>query len=76
VRSARVDQLPADWTEILRWVSNGEEVEIIDQDRLVARVVPPLRSSPDFLGRARAIWGDHPEGASLSSIVGESRAQS
>jgi len=45
---------------------------------MVARLVPPeprAPVSPDFLARARAIWGDEPKGALLSEIVSESRGE-
>ena len=28
---------------------------------------------PDFLARAKAVWGDHPVGAPLSELVAEGR---
>jgi hypothetical protein len=28
---------------------------------------------PDFLARAKAVWGDHPVGAPLSELVSEGR---
>lgn len=44
-----------------------------DRDRVVAKLVPAGVSPPDFLGRAKAIWGENPPGKSLSAIVAESR---
>jgi len=42
-----------------RW----EEVQVTQQDKVVARVVPAKPSlQPDFLGRAKAIWGEQPPG--------------
>ena len=42
----------------LCWVAAGEEVQVTQQDQVVARVVPskPV-ATPDFLGRAKAVWG-------------------
>ena len=31
-------------------------------------------SEPDFLARAKAVWGDKPEGKPLSELVAEGRA--
>lgn len=68
-----LEELPVQWPEILRWVNAGEEVRITDRDRTVARVLPPLPATPDFVGRAEAIWGALPEGEPLSVLVQEGR---
>lgn len=79
MRTATVQQAPQLWPEILRWVAAGEEVQITDDDRVIARVIPGNGNggagagSPDFLSRARAIWGDEPQGKPLSQIVAEQR---
>ena len=43
-----------------------------DHDKVVARIVP-AGTSPDFVERAKAIWGEKPPGKSLSEIVTETR---
>ena len=64
----------ANQPEILRWVAAGEEVQVTQQDKVVARVVPAKPSlQPDFLGRAKAIWGEQPPGKPLSEVVAEAR---
>lgn len=73
MKTATLQQLPKQWTDILRWVTEGEEVEIKDQDKTVARVLPPAPMTPDFLARAQAIWGKQPDGALLSTLVEEGR---
>lgn len=76
MKSASVQQLPQQWPEILRWVAAGEEVEVTQQDKVVARVVPPNGapvSQPDFLARAKAIWGEQPPGKPLSELVTDAR---
>ena len=73
MKSATVQELPLQWSEILRWVSQGEEVEITDHDRTIARVLPPASARPDFLARAQAIWGKEPAGKPLSEVVSEGR---
>lgn len=74
MKTASVHQVPQQWTEILRWVADGEEVEVTQQDQVVARVVParPV-ATPDFLARARAIWGETQPGRPLSAIVSAAR---
>ena len=73
MKTASIEQLPMQWPDILRWVTDGEEVEITDHEKTVARVLPPAPSSPDFLARAQAIWGPQPEGTPLSTLVEEAR---
>lgn len=76
MKTASVQQVPERWAEILRWVAAGEEVEVTQQERVVAKVVPATRQAveqPDFLARAKAIWGEQPEGKPLSAVVAEAR---
>ncbi len=76
MKTASVEQLPQQWPQILRWVAAGEEVEVTQQNQVIARVVPaaaePVRQ-PDFLARAKAIWGEQPAGKPLSQVVSETR---
>lgn len=76
MKTASVQQVPQQWPEILRWMTAGEEVELTQQDRVVAKLVPTLvnpATQPDFLSRAKAIWGEQPPGKSLSAVVAEAR---
>ena len=74
MKTASVQQLPEQWPQILRWVAAGEEVQVTQQDKVVAKVVPPTAAQqPDFLARAKAIWGEEPAGKPLSAIVAEGR---
>ena len=74
MKTATLQQLPLRWPDILQWVSAGEEVQIIDHDRAVARVLPPVAAAPDFLRRATTIWGSAPDSPNLSTLVDEGRA--
>ena len=59
---------------ILRWVAAGEEVQVTQQDKVIARVVPAEAApQPDFLARAKAVWGEQPPGKPLSELVLEAR---
>ncbi|MGH7957866.1 MAG: type II toxin-antitoxin system Phd/YefM family antitoxin [Opitutaceae bacterium] len=74
MKTASAHQVPEQWSEILRWVAAGEEVQVTAQDRVVAKVVPATApATPDFLGRAKAVWGEAPPGKSLSALVSEAR---
>lgn len=71
MKTASVQQLPQKWAQILEWVAAGEEVELTEKQRVVAKVVPATQ--PDFLSRARTIWGEQPPGKPLSELVSEGR---
>ncbi len=76
MKTASAQQVPEQWTEILGWVAAGEEVEVTQQEKVVAKVVPATRqvvSQPDFVARAKAIWGEQPPGKPLSVVVAEAR---
>ncbi len=73
VKTASVQQVPERWPDILKWVASGEEVQMTDQDKVVATLVPANVPQPDFLSRAKAIWGENPPGKSLSAIVSDAR---
>jgi antitoxin (DNA-binding transcriptional repressor) of toxin-antitoxin stability system len=57
MKTASVQQVPQQWAEILGWIAAGEEVQVVQQDTIVAKLVPvsPLPAQPDFLARARQI---------------------
>ena len=71
MKTASVQQVPQKWVQILEWVAAGEEVELTQQEKVVARVIPA--ASPDFLSRAKSIWGEQPAGEPLSALVAEGR---
>ena len=71
MKTASVQQVPQEWTRILGWVAAGEEVELTDKEKVVAKVIPA--KAPDFLARAKKVWGEHPPGKPLSELVGEAR---
>jgi len=76
VKTASVQQVPQRWGEILDWVAAGEEVEVTQQEKVIARLVPATRepvARPDFLARAKSVWGERPAGEPLSALVGAAR---
>ena len=79
MRTATVREAQHNLPRILRAVSRGEVVEITRRNRVVARLVPasPRLAGrlPDFVTRARAIWGHRPAGKPTSEIVIEARAE-
>ncbi|NBV87431.1 MAG: hypothetical protein EBS01_14470 [Verrucomicrobia bacterium] len=78
MKTATAEQVPQQWSQILHWLASDEEVQIVQAGHVVARIVPPLTrdlnaKTPDYMGRAQAIWGLKPEGSLLSEIVHDSR---
>jgi antitoxin (DNA-binding transcriptional repressor) of toxin-antitoxin stability system len=73
VKTATIQQVPEQWSDILKWVTAGEEVQMTDHDKVVAKIVPASVSQPNFVERAKAIWGENPPGKSLSATVAEGR---
>ena len=74
MKTVSVQEVPQQWTEILRWVAAGEEVQVTEKNEVVAKVVPakPV-PTPDFVARAKAIFGENPPGEPLSEIVSDAR---
>lgn len=80
MRKATFRQVQHRPSEVMKWVKGGEEVVIRRRNRIVARIVPPGRATeaprwPDFVGRARRIWGKRVRGKSLSRIISEDREE-
>jgi antitoxin (DNA-binding transcriptional repressor) of toxin-antitoxin stability system len=73
MKTATIQQVPQQWTEILGWIAEGEIVEVMQEGTIVAKFVPVSTPRPDFLARAKMIWGENPVGKPLSELVHESR---
>jgi antitoxin (DNA-binding transcriptional repressor) of toxin-antitoxin stability system len=76
MKSVSVREVQHQFSKVLSWVALGEEVHVYRRKQLVARLVPPLPvaiASPDFVGRARRVWGKRPRGKSLSQLASEAR---
>lgn len=74
MKTASVQQVPQQWPQILRWVAAGEEVQVTEEDQVIAKFVPAkAATAPDFLERAKAVWGEAPAGKSLSALISEGR---
>ena len=65
-------------SEVLSWVEHGEEVRVLRRNRVVALLRPPdpqPAATPDFLARARDVWGEKPPGKRLSAVMSEARGE-
>ncbi len=51
-------------------------MKVTERDQVVAKVVPAKpTTTPDFLGRAKAVWGDVPPGKPPSALPSEGREE-
>ena len=78
MKTATVRMVQHNLSEVLSWVERGEEVHVLRRKKVVARLVAPepeAPASPDFVGRAKAIWGARPRGARLSATVSDARGE-
>jgi antitoxin (DNA-binding transcriptional repressor) of toxin-antitoxin stability system len=76
MKKATIREIQHNLSEVLSWVESGEEVQVLRRNKVVARLLPPQPQpsrSPDFVARAKAVWGDRPPGTPLSALVSESR---
>ncbi len=79
MKTATIRQVRHDFSTVLAWVAEGEEVTVLNRTRPVARICP-LRAQPtapvkmpDFAARAKAIFGD--KKTHFTNIVLEEREQ-
>lgn len=78
MKTTTVREVQHHLSEVLAWVERGEEVRVVRRRKVVARLLPPEPQSvpaPDFLRRARTVWGEKPRGKPLSEIVAEARGE-
>jgi len=64
---------------VLREVEAGHEVGITRRNKLVARLLPPAGHAevewPDFVARARGVWGGDWTGAPSADLLDEARGE-
>lgn len=78
MKKATVRQIQHNLAEVLSWVERGQEVSVLRRGKLIARLLParPVAvESPDFVARARSVWGPRPRGKRLSTILDEAREE-
>jgi antitoxin (DNA-binding transcriptional repressor) of toxin-antitoxin stability system len=72
--TATLDDIHRDPGILDQAIARGERLEILTNGEVAATLVPiPKAAEPDFLARAKRIWGDLPPGTPLSEIVAASR---
>lgn len=80
MKRATIREVQHNLAKVLRWVADGEEVEIVRRQEVVGRIIPPGASSgtrewPDFKQRAERIWGRKSSGKPVSRIIIDARKE-
>ena len=78
MKTANVRMVQHNLAKVLDWVRDGEEVQVTRRREVVAKIVPcpdtrRAVEHPDFVARAKRIWGPRPKGTALSETVREDR---
>ena len=72
--TATLDDIHRDPAILDQAIARGEPLEIVSNGAVTATLVPTAKTiEPDFVARAKRIWGERPPGAPLSEIVSASR---
>lgn len=72
--TATLDDIHRDPAILDQAIARGERLEILTNGEITATLVPiPKTPEPDFVARAKRIWGDLPPGMPLSEIVATNR---
>ena len=45
MKTATTQQVPQQWAQILRWLASDEEVQVTQDERIIARILPSSLSS-------------------------------
>jgi antitoxin (DNA-binding transcriptional repressor) of toxin-antitoxin stability system len=77
MKRATVRDLRYSFKEVEARLAEGEEIEIVKRNRVIAKLVPvtpqPAAAMPDFLGRMRKNWGDRILEPNNTQLLGEER---
>jgi prevent-host-death family protein len=66
MKTASIRQIRHDFSTVLSWVEDGEQVEVTNRGKIVALLSPPSppvparrpKKRPDFMARLKRIYGD------------------
>jgi hypothetical protein len=72
--TATLEEIHRDPTILDRAIEQHETLEITNGGKVTAMLLPRVyRKNPDFVARAKEIWGENPPGEPLSEIVSDMR---
>jgi prevent-host-death family protein len=81
MKTTTIRELRNHYSQVLRWVSAGEEVQITKRGKIVAKVVPPQPVSPQKLDWTesaafkRADWSHKLSAAESAAVLADSQAR-
>jgi antitoxin (DNA-binding transcriptional repressor) of toxin-antitoxin stability system len=80
MKQANVRQVQRNFSELLGWIEQGQEVLITRRNRIIAKLVPSGDPDskvewPDFEKRLHKLWGKQAKGKPASTIIVESREE-
>jgi antitoxin (DNA-binding transcriptional repressor) of toxin-antitoxin stability system len=77
MKRATVRDLRYSFKEVEARLAEGEEIEIVKRNKVIAKLVPVAPEArpemPDFLGRMRKIWGDRIFEPSNAELLAQER---
>jgi len=77
MKTASIRDLRYDFKKVEQFLRQGEEVQITNRRRVVARLVPEQPETrpplPDFMAQLRAIYGDRVLKVSGAELISEDR---
>ena len=77
MKRASVRDLRYSFKEVEAQLAEGEEIEIVKRNKVIAKLVPIAptspRQMPDFLGRMKKIWGDQIFEPTNAELLAEER---
>jgi antitoxin (DNA-binding transcriptional repressor) of toxin-antitoxin stability system len=77
MKRATVRDLRYAFKEVEARLAEGDEIEIVKRNKVIAKLVPvapePPRQMPDFLARMKRNWGDKILGPSNAELLAEER---
>lgn len=56
MKTATTQQVPQQWAQILRWLASDEEVQVTQDERIIARILPSSLSSTDSSEQKDIFW--------------------
>jgi len=77
MKRASVRDLRYSFKDVEAQLAEGEEIEIVKRNKVIAKLVPVSPESrpemPDFLGRMKKIWGDKVFDPTNAELLAEER---
>jgi prevent-host-death family protein len=78
MKTATVREVQHHLNHVLRWIEEGEEVQITRRNHPVAKLIsvqsiPSLSPAVDFHARAQRLWGE--KNQTLSSLITDGREE-